>query len=121
MVQKDVPAFVVNRLGYAMYREAVHLLETGVADIETIDQAFRNGCGLWASICGPFRWIDITGGPGLYARAMKGVLPTLNNSPELPQTLQNPPASFYSYGPGEVERWHEQLHDNAWSLYKRKG
>ncbi len=120
VVRKDVPGFIANRLGYAMYREAVHLVETGVADMETIDRSFRNACGLWASICGPFRWIDITGGPGLYARAMKGVLPTLDNSPELPRTLQDPPDTFYSYEPGDVERWHEQLHRNAWSLYTNR-
>jgi hypothetical protein len=56
LVQRDVPGFIVNRLGYTMYREAVHLLETGVADVETIDRSFRNACGLWASLCGPFRW-----------------------------------------------------------------
>ena len=120
LVQRDVPGFIVNRLGYAMYREAVHMLETGVADVETIDRAFRNACGLWASLCGPFRWLDITGGPGLYARAMRGVLPTLNNSPELPPTLENPPESFYRYAPGEVERWHEQLHEQAWSLFRKR-
>src|SRR5262249_16795923 len=48
VVRKDVPGFIVNRLAYAMYREAVHLLETGVADVDTIDRAFRNACGLWA-------------------------------------------------------------------------
>ncbi|MBL8210610.1 MAG: 3-hydroxyacyl-CoA dehydrogenase family protein [Bryobacterales bacterium] len=120
VVQKDVPGFIVNRLGYAMYREALHLVEAGVADVETVDKAFRNACGLWASMCGPFRWMDITGGPALYARAMKGVLPTLDNSPELPRTLREPPASFYEYEAGEVERWHEELHRNAWSLFKDK-
>lgn len=120
VVQRDVPGFIVNRLGYAMYREAVHLVESGVADVETVDKSFRNACGLWASMCGPFRWIDITGGPALYARAMKGVLPTLDNSPDLPRTLQDPPASFYEYEEGEVERWHEQLHRNAWSLFKNR-
>lgn len=70
VVDRDVPGFIVNRLGYAIYREAVNLLELGVGDVETIDRAFRNACGLWATLCGPFRWIDITGGPALYAKAM---------------------------------------------------
>ena len=54
VVAKDVPGFIVNRLGYAMYREAVNMLESGVADAATIDRAFRNACGIWASLCGPF-------------------------------------------------------------------
>jgi len=42
LVQKDVPGFIVNRIGYAMYREAAHLLEMGVADAETIDRSCRH-------------------------------------------------------------------------------
>lgn len=118
MVQKDIPGFIVNRLGYAMYREAVHLLESGVGDIETIDRAFRNACGLWASFCGPFRWMDITGGPALYAKAMSGVLPTLDNRAELPETLARMRESdrFYSYGAGDTQRWNDLLHEHVWAI-----
>lgn len=118
VVQKDIPGFIVNRLGYAMYREAVHLLETGVGDIETIDRAFRNACGLWASLCGPFRWMDITGGPALYAKAMSGVLPTLNNSADVPETLTKMQAGdrFYSYSPGDAQRWNDLLHEHVWAI-----
>lgn len=128
IVRKDVPGFIVNRLGYAMYREALHLLETGVADVETIDRSFRNACGLWASLCGPFRWIDITGGPALYAKAMRGVLPTLSNTPDLPPTLQQALSEgwkgvldgrgFYPYQPGDAERWQARLHRQALAIHR---
>lgn len=85
LVQKDVPAFIVNRIGYAMYREALHVLEMGVADVETIDRSVRNALGLWATLCGPFRWMDLTGGPALYGKAIEGVLPTLCNAAECPK------------------------------------
>ena len=65
VVAKDVPAFIVNRIGYAMYREALNVLEMGVADAETIDRSVRNALGLWATMCGPFRWMDLSGGPAL--------------------------------------------------------
>src|ERR1051326_2365534 len=32
VLQKEVPGFIVNRIGYAMYREALSLLAEGVAD-----------------------------------------------------------------------------------------
>lgn len=128
IVQQDVPAFIANRLAYAMYREAVHLLESGVGDVETIDRAFRNSCGLWATLCGPFRWIDITGGPALYAKAMQRVLPTLNSSGDLPKTLQDMLAGknrgvidgkgFYSYGPGDAGRWEAIYHAHAWDVWR---
>jgi 3-hydroxybutyryl-CoA dehydrogenase len=126
VVQQDIPGFIVNRLGYAMYREAVNLLEMGVGDVETIDRGFRNACGLWATLCGPFRWIDITGGPALYAKTMQNVLPALRNSAELPKTLQTMLANqdrgvlngrgFYSYQPGDAARWETLLHEHAWEV-----
>lgn len=52
LVTRDVPAFIINRIGYAIYREAAYLLDQGVADAETIDRTFRNAVGLWAVCCG---------------------------------------------------------------------
>jgi 3-hydroxybutyryl-CoA dehydrogenase len=126
LVQKDVPAFIVNRLGYALYREALHLLETGVADAETIDTAFRNAASVWTSLCGPLRWMDVSGGPALYARAMKSVLPTLSNATELPETLQRLAQSdargiangrgFYEYTEADARRWETLIREHAWDM-----
>ena len=128
LVYQDIPGFIANRLAYAMYREAIHLLESGVGDAETIDGAFRNACGTWATLCGPFRWIDITGGPALYARAMRRVLPTLSTTPELPKTLETMLAEnkrgvidgkgFYEYEPGDASRWEALLHEHAWEVWR---
>ena len=47
IVQKDLPGFVANRIAYAMYREALHLVNEGVADPQTIDVLCRHSiaCG----------------------------------------------------------------------------
>jgi 3-hydroxybutyryl-CoA dehydrogenase len=126
LCQQDVPAFIVNRIGYAMYREALHLLETGVADADAIDRAVRNALGLWATICGPFRWIDLTGGPELYAKAMKGVLPTLSKADDLPPVIQKLAddgargvangRGFFNYTPEEARRWQELYRQHAWRV-----
>lgn len=111
IVRKDIPGFIVNRIGYAMYREAVHLLDTGVADAETIDRAMRNAFGLWATACGPFRWMDITGGPALYAKAMAPVLPTLCSATEPSPTMQRP--RFHECSEEEARRWEELYRRHA--------
>ena len=128
LVQKDVPAFVVNRIGYAMYREALNILESGIADVETIDRSVRNALGLWATICGPFRWIDLSGGPALYANAMEGVLPSLDNSTELPDTLKKlrdddargiaNGRGFYEYTDEEAAQWERLFLQHAWRVRK---
>lgn len=127
IVNRDIPGFIVNRLGYAMYREALHLLETEVADVETIDRAFRNACGLWATFCGPFRWMDITGGPALYAKAMSGVLPNLSGTASIPDIMQRKlernergvkgGGGFYEYQLGDEDRWEKALHAHAWIVW----
>lgn len=111
VVRKDIPGFIVNRIGYAMYREALHLLDSGVADAATIDRAVRNALGLWATVCGPFRWMDITGGPALYARAMKPVLPTLCNSTEPSPSMQR--ARFHECSEEEAKHWEELYQRHA--------
>jgi 3-hydroxybutyryl-CoA dehydrogenase len=126
VVQKDVPAFIVNRIGYAMYREVLHVLEMGVADAETIDRACRNALGLWATMCGPLRWIDLTGGPALYGKAIRGVLPTLSNATELPRTLAELVEAdargiangrgFYRYTEEEAARWEALFREHAWAV-----
>ena len=126
VVRKDVPAFIVNRIAYAMYREALHLVDSGVADVETIDRSVRNALGLWAAFCGPFRWIDTTGGPAMYGRAMNRVFPTLSNAaavPEFAQRLIDAGAGgapdgrgFFDYAAGEAEEWERRFRDHVWEI-----
>jgi 3-hydroxybutyryl-CoA dehydrogenase len=123
LVKRDVEGFIVNRLGYAMYREAFNLLEIGVADVETIDRAFRTAVGLWAAISGPFRWMDLTG-ISSYAAVMKRLFPKLSNKMEVPEIIQQLVSSgangisngrgFYSYTPEQSAQWHKLLTENAW-------
>lgn len=123
LVKKDTDGFIVNRLGYAMFREAFWLLENGVADVESIDRAFRNALSVWANIAGPFRWMDLTGVPA-YAAVMERMFPKLSKSDEVPETIKALVArgatgiasgeGFYRYTPEEARRWHELLVDNVW-------
>jgi 3-hydroxybutyryl-CoA dehydrogenase len=124
--RKDIPGFIVNRIGYAMYREALHLVELGVADVETIDRSVRNTLGLWAACCGPFRWIDLSGGPALYARSMERVLPTLSTDAALPAPLKKladrdargiaSGHGFYEYTPADIQVWEERQRRHAWMV-----
>jgi 3-hydroxybutyryl-CoA dehydrogenase len=57
-VQHDVPGFVMNRIFSAAFREAVELVEQGIATPEDIDAGMRLGYG-WN--VGPFEIADIAG------------------------------------------------------------
>lgn len=60
-VKKEVPGFVANRLQYALFREAQHLLEEGVADVEDIDAAVVYSIGRRLPVTGPFMTADMGG------------------------------------------------------------
>ena len=53
LVRRDVPGFVGNRLQFAVLREALHLLASGVASAEDIDAAMTAGPGLRYGLLGP--------------------------------------------------------------------
>ncbi len=60
-VQRDVPGFVENRILYAIIREALDLLERGVATSEDIDAVIRWGVGMKLAVIGPLALLDVAG------------------------------------------------------------
>jgi 3-hydroxybutyryl-CoA dehydrogenase len=116
LVRKDIPGFITNRLMYAMYREAIYLVENGYATVEDVDRSCRNNAGFFMTLVGIFRWMDLTGVPA-YHKVMKDLLPTLNNSTEIPKLIDDIVKAggqgvangqgFYDYEPGEAKLWQE--------------
>jgi 3-hydroxybutyryl-CoA dehydrogenase len=114
LLRRDVRGFITNRISYAMFREACHLVDSGVASFEDVDRSLRNDVGWWMPFAGPFRYMDLMGVEAYY-RVMKDLLPELSNSPEIPAAMRKVIDSggrgisngrgFYRYTRGEAERW----------------
>lgn len=63
-VNREVPGHVANRLQAAVWREAIHLVSTGVASVEDVDTAMWAGPGLrWATM-GPTLLFHLGAGDG---------------------------------------------------------
>jgi carnitine 3-dehydrogenase len=63
-VNREVPGHVANRLQAAVWREAIHLVKTGVASVEDVDKAMWAGPGLrWAAM-GPTMLFHLGAGDG---------------------------------------------------------
>ena len=60
-VRKDVPGFIGNRLQGALLREALHLIEEGVASPADIDAMVKHGLGLRWAFLGPIEGMDLGG------------------------------------------------------------
>jgi 5-formyl-3-hydroxy-2-methylpyridine 4-carboxylate dehydrogenase len=61
IVDKDVPGFVENRILYAIMREALHLLDEGVASAQDIDTITKWGIGYKLAVIGPLELLDVAG------------------------------------------------------------
>jgi carnitine 3-dehydrogenase len=63
-LRREVPGHVANRLQAALWREALHLVKTGVASVKDVDTAVWAGPGLrWAAM-GPTMLFHLAAGPG---------------------------------------------------------
>lgn len=63
-VQKEVRGHIVNRLQAALWREAIHLIDTGVASVADVDAAVAYGPGLRWAFMGPSLTFHLAGGEG---------------------------------------------------------
>ena len=125
LVRKDIPGFITNRIMYAMYREAMSLVENGYATVEDVDRACRNNAGYWMTLVGVFRWMDLTGVPA-YHTVMKDLLPTLDNHTEVPKLIDDivneggkgvaNSRGFYDYAPGEAKLWEETFTEFSYEI-----
>jgi 3-hydroxybutyryl-CoA dehydrogenase len=57
-VKKDSPGFIVNRIMIPHMLEAIKIVEEGIASIEDVDKAVKNGLNY---PMGPFELMDLTG------------------------------------------------------------
>lgn len=80
-VNKDVPGFVANRLQHALWREAISIVENGIADAATVDEAVKFGFGLRLPILGPMENSDMVG-TDLTLAIHSYILKSLENSTE---------------------------------------
>lgn len=60
-VMKDVPGFVGNRLQHALWREAISIVEQGIADPETVDEVVKKSFGVRLPVLGPLENADMVG------------------------------------------------------------
>jgi 3-hydroxybutyryl-CoA dehydrogenase len=91
VVRRDVPGFVVNRLQYALLREAYALVDAGVCTFADVDRAVTHGLGArWAAI-GPFETMELAG-LDVHAAVAANLWPELSNdsepSPSLAEALE---------------------------------
>ncbi|MDF2656712.1 MAG: 3-hydroxyacyl-CoA dehydrogenase family protein [Bacillota bacterium] len=61
VVNKDVPGFLANRMQHALFREALYIIEQGIAEPEAVDDAIKYGFGMRLGIMAPVTVMDMGG------------------------------------------------------------
>jgi carnitine 3-dehydrogenase len=76
-MEREVPGFVGNRLQEALWREALHMIDSGQATVQQIDDSITYGPGLrWAQL-GPMLTFHLAGGAGGMAHMLDHFGPAL--------------------------------------------
>ena len=86
IVQKEVVGFIGNRLQAALFREALSLVEAGIASAQDVDTVVKNGFGRRYADGRPFRDLG-TSGLDFILAALQCLLPTLRVFIRNPRSL----------------------------------
>lgn len=61
VVVSDINGFIINRIQFAVLREALHIVDIGAATFEDVDTVLKAGMGLRYAALGPFGVADFGG------------------------------------------------------------
>jgi 3-hydroxybutyryl-CoA dehydrogenase len=86
LVNQDIPGFLANRIQHALMREALALVNDGIATPEDVDTAVRYSFGFRYAAVGPMTQKEISGWEGM-AIAAKEIYPRLSNNTEISPCL----------------------------------
>ena len=112
VVQKDAPGFIGNRLQFAAFREALHIVDEGIASVEDVDRAMRYGPGFRYPVIGPLQTGDL-GGLDTFYYISSYLFESLSDMKEPPKMLREKmdtnklgvksKEGFYDYSDGKDE------------------
>lgn len=88
LVKKDIPGFLANRIQHALMREALSLVEEGIATPDDIDTAVRYSFGFRYAAVGPMTQKEISGWEGM-TLAAELIYPSLSNITQPPSCVTN--------------------------------
>ncbi len=88
LVKKDIPGFLANRIQHALMREALHLIDQGIATPEDVDDAVRYSFGFRYAAVGPITQKELSGWD-VNCHAAKEIYPALCNESTMPASIIN--------------------------------
>lgn len=136
LLKKDIRGFITNRLMYAVYREALSLVETGHITLSDADKACRYDAGAWMAAMGIIERMQFTGLADHLevCRRLFGQLSNREDVPALMQQLVEAGArgihnsvGLYAYNESTAKAWetafsgfNKEIYDLATRYHKQQ-
>lgn len=121
-LNRAAPGFIGNRLQFALLREALHIVESGIAEPEVVDRVMRASLGRRYGMVGPLEAADMTG-LNTVADICRHLLPELASGEKMlalvhekvagGQTGERSGQGFYHWDEARRERIRER---RAWQM-----
>jgi 3-hydroxybutyryl-CoA dehydrogenase len=127
VVQKDASGFIGNRLQFAVFREALNIVEQGIATIEDVDKAMKYGPGFRYPVLGPLETADLGGLDTFYyiSSYLFNELSSIKEPTSLQQEFMNNKSfgvksgkGFYDYSDGKGELAMKRRDKNFFKMLK---
>lgn len=87
LLKREAPGFIGNRLQLALLREALYIVESGIATKEAVDTTIKYGLGRRLATTGPLESADL-GGLDIFYNISDYLLEHLSNSTEVSPLLK---------------------------------
>lgn len=125
LLKKPTPGFIGNRLQFALWREALQLVEEGICEPRDIDTALAYGWGPRFTSIGIFEHFD-NGGMFLNRATCESVFPILGDTKEVPPVIDKLIAEghtgakagqgFYDWRDVDMEAYNERVFAPYWKF-----
>ena len=86
LVRRDIPGFLANRIQHALMREALDLIDRGIASPQDVDTAVRYSFGFRYAAAGPVLQKEISGWDSM-AQASREIYPSLSDTEQLARCI----------------------------------
>jgi 3-hydroxybutyryl-CoA dehydrogenase len=126
---KDVPGFIANRLQHALWREAISIVENGIADAATVDEAIKSAFAVRLPVLGPMENADMVGLDltlSIHNYVLKAIDSRPGPSPMLEEKVKKGELGFKSgkgfqtWSPEDIKASRERLNNYLLDWLKRQ-
>ena len=88
VLQKESLGFIGNRMQFALLREAISVVEQGIATPEDVDEVVKTSFGRRLAVAGPFEVFDLAGWDTI-SHIIDELFPVIESSPDSPALIED--------------------------------